>query len=49
MAENSISRVRTHHINTRYHFVCENLKDGLKNIVFVKTRINDADMLTKIV
>jgi hypothetical protein len=49
MAENSSSGVRTCHIDKRYHFVCEHVKDGLIKIVFVKSGINDADMLTKYV
>jgi hypothetical protein len=48
MAENSSSRVRTRHIDTRYHFfVCEHVEDGLTKIVFVKSSINDAGMFTK--
>jgi hypothetical protein len=47
MAENSSSGIRTHHIDTRYHFVREHVKDGMIEIVFVKSRINDADMFTK--
>jgi hypothetical protein len=47
MAENSSSGIRTRHIDTRYHFVCEHVKDGLINIVSVKSSINDADMFTK--
>jgi hypothetical protein len=49
MAENSSSGVRTCHIDKRYHFVREHVKDGLIKIVFVKSGINDADMLTKYV
>jgi hypothetical protein len=44
MAQNSSSGIRTCHIDTRYHFVCEHVKDGLIKIVFVKSSINDADM-----
>jgi hypothetical protein len=47
MAENSSSGIRTHHINTRYHFVCEHVEGGLIKIVFFKSSINDADMFTK--
>jgi hypothetical protein len=47
MAETSSSGIRTRHIDTRYHFVREHVKDGLIKIVFVKSSINDADMLTK--
>jgi hypothetical protein len=34
MAENSSSGIRTHHIDTRYHFVREHVEDGLIKIVF---------------
>jgi hypothetical protein len=37
MAKNSSSGIRTCHIDTRYHFVREDVKDGLI----------DADMFTK--
>jgi hypothetical protein len=47
MAENSSSGIKTRHIDTRYHFVREHVKDGLIKIVFVKSSINDADMFTK--
>jgi hypothetical protein len=47
MAENSSSGIRTHPIDTRYHFVREHVEDGLIKIVFVKLSTNDADMFTK--
>jgi hypothetical protein len=47
MAENSSSGVRTGHIDTRYYFVHVHVEDGLIEIVFVKSSINEADMLTK--
>jgi hypothetical protein len=47
MAENSSSGIRTRHIDTRYHFVCDHVEDGLIKVVFVKSSINDADMFTK--
>jgi hypothetical protein len=47
MAENSSSRIRTRHIDTRYHFVREHVKDGLIKVVVVKSRINDSDMFMK--
>jgi hypothetical protein len=31
MVENSSSEVRTFHIDSRYHFVCEHVEDGLIN------------------
>jgi hypothetical protein len=47
MAENSSSGVRTHHIDTRYHFVREHVEDGFIKIVFVKSEENNADVFTK--
>jgi hypothetical protein len=47
MAENSSSGIRTRLIDTRYHFVYEQVEDGLIKIVFVESSINDADMFTK--
>jgi hypothetical protein len=47
MAVNSSSGIRTCHINNWYHFVREHVEDGLVEIAFVKSSINDADMLTK--
>jgi hypothetical protein len=47
MAENSSSGVRTRHIDTRYHFVCEHVKYGLIKIIFDESSINDADIFTK--
>jgi hypothetical protein len=35
MAENSSSGIRTHHIDTRYHFVGEHVEDGLIKIVLL--------------
>jgi hypothetical protein len=34
MAENSGSGIRTRHVDTRYHFVREHVKNGLIKIVF---------------
>jgi hypothetical protein len=47
MAENSSSGIRTSHIDTRYNFVREHVKDGLIKIVFVKSSINDAYIFMK--
>jgi hypothetical protein len=41
MAENSSSGIRTRHIDTRYHFVREHVKDGLIKIVL----LNQASMM----
>jgi hypothetical protein len=37
MAQNSSSGVRTWHVDTRYHFVRENLDDGIIKIEFNKS------------
>jgi hypothetical protein len=47
MPENSISGVRIHHIDTRYHFVHKHIRNGLIKIVFVKSSINESDIFTK--
>jgi hypothetical protein len=47
MAQNASSGVRTRHVDTRYHFVRENLEDGIIKIEFVKSAENDSDIFTK--
>jgi ketol-acid reductoisomerase len=47
MAQNSFSGVRTRHVDTRYHFVRENLDDGIIKIEFVKFNENQSDIFTK--
>jgi hypothetical protein len=47
MAENPSSGVRTRHVNTRYHFICEHVEDRFIKIIFVRTNKNGADILTK--
>jgi hypothetical protein len=47
MAQNSSSGVRTRHVNTRYHFVRENLDDGIIKIEFIKSVENQSDIFTK--
>jgi hypothetical protein len=39
--------VRTRHVNTRYHFVRENLDDGIIKIEFIKSVENQLDIFTK--
>jgi hypothetical protein len=46
MAEKASSGVRTRHIDTRYHFIRENVENGFINF-FVRTSENDADIFTK--
>jgi hypothetical protein len=47
MAQNASSGVRTRHVDTRYHFVRENLEDGMIKIEFVKSVDNESDIFTK--
>jgi hypothetical protein len=47
MAQNSSSGVRTRHVDTRYHFVRENLDDGIIKIEFIKSVENQSDIFTK--
>jgi hypothetical protein len=47
LAQNASSGVRTRHIDTRYHYVREILKEGIINIEFFKTIENDSDIFTK--
>ena len=47
MAQNASSGVRTRHVDTRYHFVRENLEDGIIKIEFVKSVDNESDIFTK--
>jgi hypothetical protein len=47
MAQNSSSGVRTRHVDTRYHFVRENLDDGIIKIKFIKSVENQSDIFTK--
>jgi hypothetical protein len=47
MAENPSSAVRTRHIETLYHFICEHVEDGFIKIIFVRTNENDAAILLR--
>jgi hypothetical protein len=47
MAQNRSSGVRTRHVDTRYHFVRENLDDGIIKIEFIKSVENQSDIFTK--
>jgi hypothetical protein len=47
MAQNSSSGMRTQHIDTCYHFVRENLDDGIIKIEFIKSVENQSDIFTK--
>jgi hypothetical protein len=47
MAQNTSSGVRTWHVDTRYHFVQENLEEGIIKIEFVKSVDNKSDIFNK--
>jgi len=47
MAENVSTSGRTKHVDIRYHYVREFIEDGFIRIVFVRTKLNKADMFTK--
>ena len=47
LAHNTKTSHRTKHINMRYHFVHEYVKDNVLKIVFVKSAENQADPYTK--
>jgi hypothetical protein len=47
MAQNTSSGVRTRHVDTRYHYIRENVEDGIIKIEFVRSMENDSDIFTK--
>jgi hypothetical protein len=47
MAENSSSRVRMRHIDTRYQFIRKHVANSFIKINFVRTNDNDANIITK--
>ena len=47
LAENQNSSDRTKHVDTRYHFVQQYIKDGTVLIEFVRRHDNDSDIFTK--
>jgi hypothetical protein len=47
MSENASTGVCTWHVDTRYHFVQEFIKDGYIKIEFVRSAENDSDLFTK--
>ena len=44
MANNQTTRQKTKHVDVHYHFVREYIDDGMVQIVFVKSKDNDADV-----
>jgi len=49
LANNLVYHGRTKHIDVRYHFICELLKDGMFSLLKMHTSQNLVDMLTKVV
>lgn len=47
LCKNGVFNKRSKHIDVRYHFLSENVKQGKVNIVYVPTNENVADMFTK--
>ena len=47
MTQNSSAGVRSRHVDTRYHFIRENVEDGIVKVEFVRSSENDSDIFTK--
>ena len=47
LAENQSSSDRTKHVDIRYHFIRQYIKDGTIMIEFVRSSENDSDIFTK--
>ena len=47
LANNAILSQRTKHISVRQHFIREHIENGIIKIVFVKSKLNTADIFTK--
>jgi hypothetical protein len=47
ISQNSLTGVRSMHLDTRYHFIRENVKDGSVKVEFVNSSENDSDIFTK--
>jgi hypothetical protein len=47
LANNQTTSQRTKHVDVRYHFVREYIEEGIVEIVFVRSKDNDADVFTK--
>jgi hypothetical protein len=42
-----LTGIRTRHFDARYHFIRENIEDGIIKMEFVKSNDNDSDIFTK--
>jgi hypothetical protein len=47
MSQNSSTGVRSRHVDTRYHFIRENVEDGIVKVEFLNSSENDSDIFTK--
>ena len=47
VARNNFGRTTTRHVNVRYHFVRELVAEGIIEVMFIKTKENPSDILTK--
>ena len=47
LAENQNSSDRTKHVDIRYHFIRQYIKDGTIMVEFVRSSENDSDIFTK--
>ena len=47
MSQNSSTGVRSRHVDTRYHFIRENVEDGIVRVEPVNSNDNDSDIFTK--
>jgi hypothetical protein len=47
MSQNSSTGVSSRHVDTRYHFIRENVEDGIVKVEFVNSSENDSDIFTK--
>jgi hypothetical protein len=47
MIQKSSTGVRSRRVDTRYHFIRENVEDGIVRVEFVNSSDNDSDIFTK--
>jgi len=47
LAHNATSGPRTKHVDIRFHFVQDYIKDGVVKILFIKSENNNSDLYTK--
>ena len=47
MAQNAINNKRTKHIDIRFHFIRQHIKNKLVELFYVETKLNIADIMTK--